>query len=120
MSPRERIEAALEFRSPDVIPLRILPGAGGLFEHGQKLVDLIRECGHDFGDFTSLTLPDPPPPEDHDPDGIYHAFKTDEWGTKWEHRIFGIWGHPVAWPLNDLDGLDDYHPPCPPPHTQEP
>jgi len=107
--------AALEFRPPDVPPLRILPAAGGLYEHGQKLVDLIRECGHDFGDLSDVTLPDPPPPEDFDADGRYHAFRTDEWGTKWEYRIFGVWGHPVEWPLNDWAHLATYQAPAPPP-----
>ena len=115
MLPRERILAALDFRPPDVIPLRISPGDGGLHEHGQKLVDLIKECGHDFGDLSGLTLPEPPGSEDHDPDGRYHAFKTDDWGTTWEYRIFGIWGHPVAWPLDDMSKLDTYRfPPVPP------
>lgn len=115
MLPRERVIAALEFRSPDVVPLRIFPAAGGLYEHGQKLVDLIRECGHDFGDLSNLELPPAPPPEDFDADGRYHAFRTDEWGTRWEYRIFGIWGHPVEWPLNDWTNLATYSPPLPPP-----
>ncbi len=114
MRSRERVTAALEFRPPDVIPLRILPAPGGLHEHGQKLVDLHRECGHDFGDLSGLALPKPPGPEDHDADGRYHSFVTDGWGTTWEYRIFGVWGHPVEWPLNDLSKLDAYTPPAPP------
>jgi len=111
MLPRERIEAAIEFRAPDKLPLRIFAAAGGLYEHGQKLVDLIKACGHDFGDLSGLTLPEPPGPEDFDPDGRYHAIRTDEWGTTWEYRIYGIWGHPIGWPLNDLSRLDTYVPP---------
>jgi len=114
MLPRERIEAAISFRPPDKLPLRIFAAAGGLYEHGQKLVDLIKACGHDFGDLSGLTLPEPPGPEDFDPDGRYHAIRTDEWGTTWEYRIYGIWGHPTAWPLNDLSRLDSYVPPPPP------
>ncbi|MFC1718572.1 uroporphyrinogen decarboxylase family protein, partial [Candidatus Poribacteria bacterium] len=106
--PRERILAAMDFRPPDIIPLQIHPALGGLYEHGQKLVDLIRSCGHDFGDLNSLELPEPPGTEDFDPDGRYHAIKTDAWGTTWEYRIFGIWGHPIAWPLNDLNKLKNY------------
>ena len=37
------------------------PFAGGLYEHGQKLLDLMRACGHDFGDPLLMRLPDPPP-----------------------------------------------------------
>lgn len=115
MLPRQRVEAAIGFRAPDVVPLRIYAAPGGLYEHGERLADLIRACGHDFGDLSGLTLPPLPGPEDFDPDGRYHAVRTDEWGTTWEYRIYGIWGHPIAWPLNDLDRLASYRPPDPPP-----
>jgi hypothetical protein len=96
-----------------MLPLRILPAAGGLYEHGEKLAELIRSCGHDFGDLSGVSLPEPPGPEDFDSDGRYHTFRTDEWGTRWEYRIFGIWGHPIDWPLNDLRQLETYQPPQP-------
>lgn len=115
MTPRQRVLAALSWTAPDVVPLRIFPAPGGLYEHGRKLADLIRECGHDFGPLDHVELPPPPPPEDFDPDGSYHAFKTDAWGTTWEYRIFGIWGHPVKWPLDDWSKLDAYRAPAPPP-----
>jgi len=115
MSPRERIKAALTFKPVDILPLQICPAAGGLFEHGRKLVDLIRRCGDDFGDLSSLSLPEPPGAGDFDPDGRYHAFRTDEWGTTWEYRIFGVWGHPVKWPLNDWSRLHGYKAPSAPP-----
>jgi uroporphyrinogen decarboxylase len=115
MLPGERVRAALEFRTPDRIPLQIAPSPAGLYEHGQKLLDLERACGHDFGDPRLVRLPDPPPPEDFDADGRYHAIRTDAWGTTWEYRIFGIWGHPVGWPLNDLSALDSWRAPDPPP-----
>ena len=114
MLPRQRILRAMDFRAPDVIPLQLHQSPGGVYEHGQKLVDLIRSCDHDFGDFSNLTLPEPPGSEDFDSDGRYHAIKTDGWGTTWEYRIFGIWGHPIEWPLNDLSELDSYSaPPTP-------
>lgn len=59
-------------------------------------------------------MPAPPAPEDFDEDGSYHAIKTDDWGTIWEYRIFGIWGHPIKWPLDDLANLSTYQPPTPP------
>jgi len=114
MLPRERVEAALAFKAPDRIPLQIAPSPAGLHEHGAKLLDLMRECGHDFGDALRLRLPDPPPAADFDPDGRYHALRTDAWGTTWEYRIFGVWGHPVSWPLNDLTSLDGWKAPDPP------
>ena len=115
MTSRDRMLAALAFQPPDVIPLQIFAAPGGLYEHGQKLLDLIRACGHDFGTFDWLRLPDPPPATDFDPDGRYHAVRTDDWGTTWEYRIFGVWGHPLKRPLDDLASLPAYRPPMPPP-----
>jgi hypothetical protein len=112
--PRERVEAALEFRTPDVVPLQVHPSPGGLHEHGQKLLDLIRSLPHDFGDHASLELPRPRPDE-YDPDGRYHRIERDAWGVTWEYRIYGIWGHPVELPIRDLSALASYRPPEPPP-----
>lgn len=117
MLPRERVIAALNYRPPDVVPLRIAPVASGLYEHGQKLLDLIQACGHDFGDLSGVRLPEPPPPEDFDADGRYHAFATDAWGVRWEYRIFGIWGHPLERPLDDWSRLDAYEAPAAPPEA---
>jgi len=114
MLPRERVEAALAFRPADVIPLQVHPSPAGLYEHGQKLLDLILSCPHDFGDHAGLELPRPGP-EEFDPDGRYHAIKRDAWGVTWEYRIFGIWGHPIGWPLNDLTALEAWRAPEPPP-----
>jgi hypothetical protein len=114
MLPRERIEAALEFRTPDRIPLQVHPSPAGLYEHGAKLLALMRATDHDFGDAKQAAMPDPPSPKDFDPDGRYHAIRTDAWGTTWEYRIFGIWGHPIEWPLNDLAALSSWHAPEPP------
>jgi len=115
MLPTQRVQAAIAFKPPDVIPLRILPARGGLYEHGAKLVELHARCGHDFGDLSGLQMPQPPTPEEFDPDGSYHAFVTDAWGIVWEYRIFGVWGHPVERPLDDLGLLDAYTPPAVPP-----
>lgn len=118
MTSRERIQAALDYRPVDVVPLRIYAAAGGLHEHGQRLLDLIHACGHDFGSLAGVALPAPLPATDFDPDGAYHAFRTDEWGTRWEFRIPGIWGHPVTWPVEDLDTVESYPMPPPPPPLQ--
>jgi hypothetical protein len=115
MTSRERIFAALDYRPVDKVPLRLYPAPGGLYEHGQRLLDLIRACGHDFGPLDGVALPAPLPATDFDPDGSYHAFRTDEWGTRWEYRIPGIWGHPVAWPVEDLDTVETYAMPAPSP-----
>ena len=111
MNSRERVQAALAFQPVDKIPLQIHPSAGGLFEHGQKLLDLMRACGHDFDDQSSLALP-VVPPEHFDSDGRFHRFWTDEWGTSWEARIYGIWGYRIAYPLADISRLADYRTPA--------
>ena len=110
MLPRERLLAALAFRPVDAVPLLIHPSPGGLFEHGQKLLDLMRACGHDFGDLRGVRLPEVPS-SDFDPDGRYHRIAADEWGTTWEYRIFGIWGHRIGYPLADWSRLEGWKPP---------
>ena len=107
MTPRERMLAALTFEPVDVVPLQIHPSPAGLFEHGQKLLDLMQACGHDFGDQADLRLP-VVPPENYDGDGRYHVIRTDEWGTTWEHRIFGVWGYRTGYPLADISRLAEY------------
>lgn len=119
MTSRTRMQAALTFRAPDRVPLQICAAAGGLYEHGQKLLELIRRSGHDFGPFESLRLPEPPQAKDYDPDGSYHAIRTDEWGVTWEYRIFGVWGHPLVRPLDDWANLPAFIPPIPPPMTAD-
>jgi hypothetical protein len=115
MLPRERVLAAINYRAPDMLPLQIHPSPAGLFEHGHKLLELMQNCPQDFGDSRHFALPAPPEPGDWDADGRYHAFRTDEWGTGWEYRIFGVWGHRRKYPLADLDALSSYRAPAPPP-----
>ena len=107
MTPRARVQAALDFRPVDVVPLQVHGSPAGLFEHGQKLLELIRACGHDFGTLDDLALPEVPA-TDFDADGRYHRIATDAWGTTWEYRMFGVWGHRTAFPLDDWSRLDRY------------
>ncbi|MBN2047872.1 MAG: hypothetical protein JW750_08530 [Anaerolineaceae bacterium] len=113
MTSRERVLASLAFQPVDIVPLQIHPSPGGLFEHGQKLLDQMRSCPQDFGSMEDWALPQIPA-EEFDSDGRYHAFRTDEWGTGWEYRIYGVWGHRVGHPLADLSKLASYQPPTPP------
>ncbi len=111
MLPRARVQAALAFQPIDCIPLQIHPSPGGLFEHGQKLLDLMRHCGHDFDDLSHLTVPRPPA-EHFDADGRYHRIETDAWGVTWEYRLFGVWGYRIGYPLADITRLATYRPPA--------
>lgn len=108
MNSRERMIAALSFQAVDKVPLQLHPSPAGLFEHGQKLLDLMLACGQDFGDLDGLTLPQVSA-EDFDTDGRYHKFHTDEWGTTWEYRLYGVWGYRIGYPLADISRLDEYH-----------
>jgi uroporphyrinogen decarboxylase len=108
MNSRERMFATLNFQPVDIIPLQIHPSPAGLFEHGQKLLDLMQSCGHDFGDLSDLIMP-VVPEDDFDADGRYHKINTDEWGTTWEYRLFGVWGYRIGYPLADMARLADYH-----------
>jgi hypothetical protein len=110
MLSRERVLAALDFQPVDKIPLQLHPSPGGLFEHGQPMLDLMCRLGHDFGSLDSLRLP-VVPGTDFDADRRYHRFATDEWGTSWEYRLYGVWGHRIGYPLADLDRLDTWRPP---------
>jgi hypothetical protein len=110
MNGRERMLAALNFQAVDKVPLQIHSSPAGLYEHGQKLLDLIQACGHDFDDQSGLALP-VVPADEYDADGRYHKFVTDDWGTTWEHRLYGVWGYRIRHPLADMNALADYHPP---------
>jgi len=111
MNPRERVQAALSFQPVDKIALEIHPSPGGLHNHGQKLLDLMRACGHDFDDQRGLALP-VVPAEDFDSEGRYHRIATDDWGTTWDYRIFGVWGHRIKYPLQDISCLKEWRPPA--------
>lgn len=110
MLPRERVLAALAFQPVDILPLQIHPSPGGIFEHGPKLIELMRRCAHDFDDLSQLRIPEVPK-EDFDADGRYHKRLTDAWGVSWEYRLYGVWGYRVGYPLADISRLANYRPP---------
>ena len=113
MTPRDRIEATLSYARPDRLPVIYHPSTAGLHVHGEKLLDLFRRFPPDNPvSFTDIPAPDA---DSIAADGRYHGFVTDEWGTTWEHRIFGIAGHPYRYPVGDWDEADQYRLPAPPP-----
>jgi len=112
MTSRERVRAAIDWQGPDRIPLNQMAGVGARAEHGEKLLALWRRYPHDFGDLSKepVTIA----PEGAFGDGYYET-KVDEWGATWEYRVYGIAGHPIIRPLDDIAKLDSYQPPPPPP-----
>ena len=113
MLPRERVQAALDFRPPDVIPVEYHPSPAGIWEHGSALRKLWDTWPNDFGD--PRDFPDRhPEPQFVDANGHYEELRRDEWGVVWRHLIYGIHGHPVERPLDDWANLGRFEtPPVP-------
>ncbi len=110
MTSRERVRAAMDFRPVDIAPLQYFYAPVGYYEHGEKLNDLFQTLPGDFEPFSRQPIPRPEP-EAYEADGSYHAFERDEWGTLRERRIFGVWGIPCEYPLDDLSRIDSFRPP---------
>ncbi|MBQ4090250.1 MAG: hypothetical protein IJC56_10310 [Clostridia bacterium] len=110
MTGRERVHAAMHYKAVDKAPLQYYYCPVGYYEHGEKLNDLYASLPGDFQPFARMPIVGPRP-EDHDADGKFHSFHTDEWGVVWEKRIFGVTGIPCKWPLEDTSKLDTYVPP---------
>lgn len=96
-SSRQRMIDAFNYNNPDKIPVVYHPSRAGLYVHGQKLIDLFNKYPSDnpISHKEIPTLGD----DAFDSNGDYHQIITDEWGTGWEYRIFGIAGHPKYYPF---------------------
>lgn len=105
--------AAFAYDNPDRIPVVYHPSPAGLHVHGKKLLDLFNRYPPDNPVcFDSVPVP---PAGTVNENGEYHEFATDEWGTEWEHRIFGVHGHPRRYPFPSWSAARDYtFPPLPP------
>jgi uroporphyrinogen decarboxylase len=106
MTSRQRMLAAFAYDSPDRIPVVYHPSPAGLFVHGKKLLDLFNRYPPDNPiRFDSIPIP---PPGTINKNGEYHEFRLDEWGTEWEHRIFGVHGHPRSYPFSSWRAAREY------------
>ncbi len=103
---RKRMLDAFNYENPDKIPVLFGWSDSGLYTHGQKLVDLFEKYSSDnsTGSYNILI----PNPETINKKGEYYEKKTDEWGTEWEYRIFGITGHPAGYPFPSWEAAKDY------------
>ncbi|NLG49931.1 MAG: hypothetical protein GX552_07470 [Chloroflexi bacterium] len=109
---RQRMLDAFHFTQPDKMPVVYHPSPAGLLKHGQKLLDLFNAYPPD-NPITFERVPQPPPGT-VDAEGNYHEIRTDEWGTVWEHYIYGIWGIPKQYPFASWQAARDYAmPPVP-------
>lgn len=106
MNGRQRVLNALNFKPVDKFPLEYHPSFCGLYEHGEKYRALVKNMPGDFEDYSNF--PTPIPAGKFSADGGYDELRTDEWGVVWHHKIFGIMGHPISWPLDDISKLKDF------------
>ena len=113
MQCRQRGSAAIHFNDPDLIPVMhsYLPAA--LYQHGENLKKIWAEFLQDFGDLSCTPIPTPRP-ECILPDGRYYETRTDDWGVVWESSIYGILGHPLKRPLDDISRLSNFKSPIVP------
>ena len=113
MNGRERVAAAYRFQAPDRVPVQYYYAPVGYYEHGEKLNELFSRYQGDFEPFKRRPIP-APPPDCFDAEGRYCEVRRDAWGTVWKHRIFGVWGFEIEYPLQDYALLEQYKfPPLP-------
>ena len=116
MTHRERYLSAIRFEGTDFPALEYYYTDVGYAEHGARLLALYRRFPGDASPAPSDSPRDLPRPDPADVDerGDYRRVDTDEWGTRWEYRIFGRIGHATRFPLADIGRLDCYRlPPMP-------
>lgn len=112
-SSRQRMLDAFNYNHPDKIPVVYHPSKGGLYVHGQPLLDLFLKYPSDnpieFEGIPQLG------PEAFDADGRYHEILTDDWGVSTEYRIYGIAGHSKYYPITSwAEAVKSYQfPPIP-------
>ncbi|MFC1526258.1 uroporphyrinogen decarboxylase family protein [Candidatus Latescibacterota bacterium] len=106
MTPRQRMVSAFDYSGPDRIPVVYHGSPAGLHVHGQKLLDLFNRYPPD-NPLSFDSIPGPPP-EAVDEDGRYHEVRQDDWGILWEYRIYGLWGHPKAYPFDGWKAGREY------------
>ena len=106
MNARERMLAAFEYTGPDRIPVVYHPSPAGLHLHGRKLLDLFNHYPPD-NPVTFDAIPGPPD-DAVDEEGRYYELRKDDWGILWEYRIYGLWGHPKAYPFEGWAAASQY------------
>ncbi|MCL1858604.1 MAG: uroporphyrinogen decarboxylase family protein [Oscillospiraceae bacterium] len=118
MTSRERVINAFNYKKVDRPAVQYLYYGPGYYEHGEKLNDLYEKYPGDFGGFARQPIP-VLPPENFDPDGRYHVFQKDDWGTTWEYRVYGMMGHAVDFPVKSLEDMAKYKFPDLPDYTRD-
>ena len=111
MTARERVLAAIEFTGPDRCPVHHYIFPGGIWRHGQKLLDLTEKYPDDFGN-VCIKRNIQPQEEGQDAEDVVEW--TDVWGTVWR-RLRGYTSGEVLRPaIPDWDAWKTYELPPPP------
>lgn len=112
MTSRQRMLDTFHFNGPDRIPVVYHPSPAGLHVHERKLLALFNAYPPDNPAVFDAV---PGPPDGTvDTAGRYHEIRADEWGTEWEHLIYGVWGHPRRYPFENWEAAEAYQfPPFP-------
>ena len=106
MTPRERILAAIEFTGPDRCPIHHYIFPGGLWRHGQRLLDLVEKYPDDFGNANVKANLRAPRAEDETAEDVVEW--TDAWGIVWR-RLRGYTSGEVLRPaIPDWDAWRGY------------
>jgi len=103
MNSRERVRRAIRFQGPDRVPIShaVLPAAQ--IKYGKALDEILTEFREDFGWDYMQDLPVADFP------AVYkQGTNTDDFGTMWRSEWLGVCGIPIAWPLRDLDGYEEF------------
>ncbi|NCQ32634.1 MAG: hypothetical protein GW802_35390, partial [Armatimonadetes bacterium] len=83
MNSRERVLRAIQFDTPDRVPIGYSINPGALLRHGQKLIDLCTRYPHDFFDPAEVIRMPERDTANYREDGSYYKELTDEWGCTW-------------------------------------
>jgi len=113
MTRRERLLAAIEFTGPDRCPIHHYIFPGGLWRHGQRLLNLVERYPDDFGNEHIKANLAAPRDEGQTGDDIVEW--RDGWGTVWRRLRAYTSGEVLRPAIPDWDAWKTYEfPPLPP------
>jgi uroporphyrinogen decarboxylase len=103
LNSRERVNRAIEFKTPDQVPIShaVLPAAQ--LKYGEPLAEILTEFRDDFGWDYMNDLP-----YDEFPPLYKKGLNTDDFGTVWQVECAGICGIPVQFPIKNLENFENY------------
>jgi uroporphyrinogen decarboxylase len=109
MSERENTLRALEFRSPEWIPVSFDLGASTWLKYGAALEEIVLLHPRIFPDYQPGSF------LGYKLDPFYRAgiHTQDDWGCIWYGKEAGMLGQVVGHPLADWKQLAHFHPPLP-------